>query len=72
MAALVCAFAHCRLCGEADITGRRAQVLEQAIKAHGTGLRGSLAAIQADVSSKEDLTRMAKQISEGHLHILVK
>jgi short-subunit dehydrogenase involved in D-alanine esterification of teichoic acids len=55
-----------------DITGRRKEVLDQSIKVHGPGLKGSLHAIQADVSSKEDLQKVASQISEGYLNILVK
>lgn len=55
-----------------DITGRRDEVLQKAIKAHSSGLKGSLAAIQGDVTSKEDLAKIASQISEGHLHVLVK
>lgn len=54
------------------ITGRRAGVLEEAIKAHGAHLKGSLVAVQADVSSKADLKRVLGEIKEGVLHILVK
>ncbi|PWN89253.1 NAD(P)-binding protein [Acaromyces ingoldii] len=53
------------------ITGRRAGVLEEAIKAHGAHLKGSLVAVQADVSSKADLKRVLGEIKEGVLHILV-
>jgi len=55
-----------------DITGRRGQVLDQAIKVHGPGLKGSLVAIQTDVTSKEALKKATSQITEGYLHILVK
>ena len=55
-----------------DITGRRGQVLEQAIKVHGSGLKGSLHAIQADISSREDLQKIVSQISEGYLNMLIK
>lgn len=54
------------------ITGRRAAVLDEAIKAHQSSLKGSLVAIQADVSAKEDLKRVASEVKEGLLHILVK
>ncbi|UZJ51513.1 hypothetical protein CBS101457_000833 [Exobasidium rhododendri] len=53
------------------ITGRREQVLQQAIQVHGPELRGSLSAIQADVTSKEHLKSAASKISEGYLHILI-
>ena len=55
-----------------DITGRRQNVLEQAVQAHSTGLRGSLVAIQADVTSKEDLKHISESIVEKKIHILIK
>lgn len=54
------------------ITGRRQNVLDNAIATHGQGLRGSMAAVPGDISSKEDLARIASSITEKKLHILIK
>ncbi|KAN0061868.1 hypothetical protein ACQY0O_005862 [Thecaphora frezii] len=55
------------------ITGRRKEKLDQAVKAHAQGLKGSIHAIQGDVGSKEDLLRVAAEVekADGKLHILV-
>ncbi|PWZ01185.1 NAD(P)-binding protein [Testicularia cyperi] len=55
------------------ITGRRKQKLEEAVDTYSPGLSGSLVAIQGDVSSKEDLARVAAEVKaqDGKLHILV-
>lgn len=54
------------------IVGRREDALTRAVKHHNHG-EGEIIALQGDVSSKEDLARLANEIEqrEGKLHILV-
>lgn len=57
-----------------DITGRRAEAVEKAASEHTSKLDGSLIALQGDVTSKSDLSRIASEISSregGKLHVLV-
>ncbi|GAA6040114.1 hypothetical protein JCM8097_002034 [Rhodosporidiobolus ruineniae] len=55
------------------ITGRRQQPLDDVVTHYSAGVEGKIVALQGDVSKKEDLQRLAKEIEtrEGGLHILV-
>lgn len=56
------------------ITGRRAEVLESTVKQHGTGGKGSMHPLPADISSKEDVIRLAKEMESKEpngIHLLV-
>lgn len=55
------------------ITGRRKNVLDEAVSHYTSEVAGSLVAIQGDVSSKDDLAKVAAEIKkqDGKLHVLV-
>ncbi|KAB5547131.1 hypothetical protein GE09DRAFT_201219 [Coniochaeta sp. 2T2.1] len=56
------------------ITGRTQSKLDTVVSTYGKDIEGSIVALQGDVTSKEDIARLAKEISSkenGVLHILV-
>lgn len=55
------------------ITGRRKEKLDDAVSHYSSEVAGTLVAIQGDVSSKDDLAKVAAEIKkqDGKLHILV-
>ncbi|KAK0547691.1 hypothetical protein OC846_003947 [Tilletia horrida] len=55
------------------ITGRREEKLKDAAEVHGQGLAGELIPLPLDVTNKDELTKVAKEIQqrEGKLHILI-
>ncbi|GAA5861271.1 hypothetical protein JCM8547_008540 [Rhodosporidiobolus lusitaniae] len=55
------------------ITGRRQEVLDNAVQTHSTGIEGEIIALPGDVTKKEDIKRWVEEIKsrEGGLHILV-
>lgn len=55
------------------IVGRTMEKLETVAKTYGQGISGQIIPITADVSKKEDITKLYEQISakESHLDILV-
>ncbi|KAK0536484.1 hypothetical protein OC842_001974 [Tilletia horrida] len=55
------------------IAGRREDKLREAAEVHGTNLEGSLVPIQLDVTSKDQLQKVASEIEakDGKLHILI-
>lgn len=52
------------------ITGRRVEALEQAAKTHG---KGRMIPLQADITSKESVTKLFEELGkrEDKLHLLV-
>jgi len=55
------------------IIGRRKEKLDQAVKAHGSDISGSLHAIQGDVTDNESIKRIVQEIKgkDGYIDILV-
>ncbi|GAA6000531.1 hypothetical protein JCM10207_008057 [Rhodosporidiobolus poonsookiae] len=55
------------------ITGRRQEMLDNVVKTHGQGSEGEIIALPGDVTNKDDIKRLVKEIEkrEGGLHILI-
>jgi len=55
------------------IVGRTGEKLDTVAKTYGQDIRGEIVPIQADITSKDDIANLYKQISEKeeHLDILV-
>lgn len=51
------------------ITGRRKDKLDQAVQAHGQGIKGELIALQGDVTDNESIKSLVKQIAEKESYI---
>jgi len=72
---LMCAQAFANNGARVYIVGRRQEVLDQAVKAHGQDLAngGKLIPITADTTSKESISQLVKEISrrEKHVNVLV-
>lgn len=69
---LICARTLAANGAKVYITGRREQMLKDAVQAHGQGLRGSIVPVPTDITNKDDLVKLRDAIEEKKIHILVK